>query len=84
MKALYISATHDVNQLQTDIMLFVDVWVHKEKTPVPLKEIIAEMKRQGIKEFTTIDAIKALVHKKYLRKAIMISKSSFYVQLRRV
>ena len=74
----------EVNKLQTDIMVFIDTWVKTQKTPVPQKKIIAEMKNQGIKDFTTIWALNALMHKGYIRRAYVISNKTFYVQLRRV
>lgn len=72
----------DINKLQLDIMRFVDSWVRTEKTPVPRKEIIENMKAKGVKDFTTINAIKALLKKRYIRRAIIISNKTFYVQLR--
>ena len=72
----------EVNELQTNIMKFVDVWVHTKKTPIPLKEIIAEMMRQGTKNFTTVKAINALLKKGYIRRAVTISNKTYFVQLR--
>lgn len=74
----------EINELQENIMIFVDVWVHKEKTPVPLKEIIENMTQQGVKNFTTIKAINVLLKKGYIRRAFTISNKSSFVQLRRV
>jgi hypothetical protein len=65
-------------------MQFVDIWVHMEKTPVPLNEIIARMQADGIKSFTTINAINSLLKKGYIRRALTISNKTFFVQLRRV
>ena len=75
---------YEVNELQTKIMEFIDKWVHEEKTPVPQKEIIIEMKRQGVKDFTAVNAINSLLKKGYIRRAVVISNKSYYVQLRRV
>ena len=74
----------EINELQTNIMKFLDLWVHKEKTPIPLKEIIAKMTSDGVKNFTTIKAIGALLKKRYIRRAHMISNKSYFVMLRRV
>jgi hypothetical protein len=74
----------EVNHLQQDIMQFVEWWVHEKKTPIPLKEIIAAMRLNGVKDYTTTFAINSLMRKKYLRRAIVISNKSSYVQLRRV
>lgn len=65
-------------------MRFIEWWVHNKKTPIPLKAIVAEMKRQGVKEPATVYALKQLTAKKYLRRAIIISNTRSYVQLRRV
>jgi len=77
--------TKDINQLQHDIMLFVDYWVHKANTPTPQKEIIEAMSKEGIKRYTTINALNALLRKGYIRRAIMPQRNkTYYVQLRRV
>jgi uridylate kinase len=36
----------EINKLQTYIMIFIDFWVHTEKTPIPLKQIIKKMEKQ--------------------------------------
>lgn len=65
-------------------MLFVDRWVREKKTPVPHREIIGEMKKQKVHDFTTVNAINALLRKGYIRRACTISNKTFYVQLRNV
>lgn len=79
----YVSLS-EVNELQTKIMRFVGVWVHTEKTPVPLKEIISNMEKDGIKNFTTIKSINVLLKKGYIRRAVTISNKSSFVQLRSI
>jgi len=74
----------EVNKLQTDIMMFVDAWVHLEKTPVPQKKIILHMRAAGIKTFTTVWALNSLMRKGFIRRSCMITNKTFYVQLRRV
>ena len=74
----------DINQLQTSIMRFVDHWARVEKTPIPLKEIISAMELQSINDFTTIKAISVLLRKGYIRRAVVISNKSSFVQLRSV
>lgn len=83
MKTEYTSLS-EINDLQTAIMRYVDHWARTEKTPIPLKAIIVEMTRQGIHDFTTIKAIKVLLVKGYIRRAIVISNKSSFVQLRSV
>lgn len=77
----------DVDNLtisQEDIMEIVQFWVTKEKTPVPHSEILIRMKKKGQSEGTIKDAINSLLSKHYLRRAVIISNKSYYVQLRRV
>lgn len=83
MKAIYINLS-DVSELQKSIMIYVEIWVKKEKIPVPLKEIILNMETQGNKTQTVIKAINSLVKKGYIRRAITISNRSSFVQLRRL
>lgn len=80
-KTIYVSLS-DIDQLQTKIMQFVDHWVRTEKTPIPLKEIIKAMEMQAINDFTTIKAINVLLKKGYIRRAVVISNKSSFVQLR--
>ncbi len=74
----------DVNELQTNIMMFVDYWAKEEKTPIPQKAIVEKMKEGGIKAAATVYALKHLLKKKYLRRAYKVSNKTYYVQLRRV
>jgi len=82
-KTTYVSLS-EINDLQTAIMHFITHWVHTEKTPVPLREIIEGMTLQGVHDFTTIKAIQVLLNKGYIRRAIVISNRSSFVQLRSV
>ena len=75
---------NEINKLQTDIMHFIDWWVREQKTPVPQKEIVAKMLRVGIKDLTTVNALNALLHKGYIRRASTISNKTYYVQLRTI
>ena len=83
MSTVYISVV-EINKLQTDIMKYVDVWVHTEKGPIPQRQIILKMKSDGVLECTTVNALNALLRKGYLRRAYTISNRTFYVALRRV
>lgn len=75
---------YEITELQVKIMKVVDTWVHEQRTPIPKKQIIETMKSEGIKDFTTINAITSLLLKGYLRRAIVTSNKTFYVMLRRV
>ena len=74
----------DINKLQYNIMLFVEEWAHKEKTPIPRQEIVKGMGKKGVKSFTAINAINSLLKKGYIRRAIVISNKTYYVMLRSI
>lgn len=77
----------EINKLQTDIMVFVDIWVRTEKTPVPQQAIIKDMVANGINDFTVVNALNSLLRKGYIRRAIYmkgVTTKTYYVQLRRV
>lgn len=73
-----------INKLQQDIMKFVDHWARTEKTPIPYSEIMKYMKAKGVKSYTIINALNVLLKKGYIRRAVIISNRTFYVQLRKV
>lgn len=83
IKTTYVNHS-EINELQIKIMQAIDIWAHEQKTPIPLKEIIYRMTMQGIKDFTTIKALKVLLNKGYIRRSSEISNKSAFVQLRRV
>lgn len=74
----------DVNDLQANIMRFIDDWARTEKVPIPLRVIIKNMKDEGVKDFTTINAIRTLLRKGYIRRAVGTSNKTSFVQLRRI
>ena len=65
-------------------MKFIEEWVHTKKQPVPKQEIVAFMTKEGIRDFTTANAIKSLLKKGYLRRAVITSNKTYYVQLRTI
>lgn len=74
----------EITDLQIKIMLFVAEWVRKEKIPVPQREIVLQMKVEGVKDFTTINALTFLIKKGYIRRAVGTTNKTSYVQLRGV
>jgi len=74
----------EINDLQKNIMLFVTDWVKQKKTTVPKQEIIKRMTNDGVKFFTTDNAINALLKKGYIRKSAVPVKNTSYVMLRGV
>lgn len=79
---LHISNLGEINKLQENIMYFIDDWVHKEKTPVPHKQIINNIK--GVAPPTIIKALNCLLKKGYIRRSVVMTSRTSYVQLRRV
>lgn len=84
MPKTFYSEFDDINELQRDIMVFIDSWVHDKKTPVPHKEILREMACRAVHTFTTANALVVLLRKGYIRRAYSGSNKTFYVQLRNV
>lgn len=58
----------ELNKLQTKIMLFMKKWANEEKTPIPHKQVLIYMEDKGIKRFTTVNALGALLIKGYIRR----------------
>lgn len=83
MSTVYTSLS-ELNVLQTNIMKYIDWWVHEKKTPIPLREIIDNMTKEGTKDQTTIKAIQVLLRKGYIRRAIITSNKSYFVQIKSV
>lgn len=75
---------YEINEIQHDVMIVIDHWVREKKTPIPHHEIIESMKLQGIKDFTTVNAIGSLLRKGFIRRAVVVSNKSFYVMLRTI
>ena len=82
-KSMYINLD-EVNKLQMDIMNIIQDWVKNQKTPVPHKQILIIMKDQGVGNPTTVNALNSLLKKGYIRRSVMISNKTSYVQIRRV
>lgn len=75
----------EINVLQTNIMLFIKSWANCQKTPIPQKEIIVAFKRKGVKDFTTLWSINALLDKGYIRRAVYENaRKTFYVMIRNI
>jgi hypothetical protein len=83
LKMVYYNYT-EINLLQQTIMHFVIWWVHEKKTPVPLKEIISNMRRSEVKDFTAVNAINSLLRKGYIRRAVTPGKKTYFVQCRTI
>lgn len=71
-----------INELQIEIMNFISSWGKTERRPIPIHIIIEQITSNGITETRVIRAVRGLVKKKYLRKALDRSSRSSYVQLK--
>jgi hypothetical protein len=76
------SIVNEISPLQTRIMEFIDTWVRTIKTPVPQREIILQLKDEGVKDYTTENALRVLKRKGYIRNEITVSNRVRYVQIR--
>lgn len=73
---------YGLTKLQRTTFNVIDDWSRKNTTPIAHKEILKQMKAKGVQHDSIINSIRALVKKGYIRKAIIISNSTFYVRLR--
>ena len=72
-----------ITDVQRRVLLVVDNWVKLKKTPVPQKIIITSvLAEKPMPESTIKAAVRVLVTKGYIRKAITFTPGSSYVQLR--
>jgi len=83
VKSIYVSI-NELSDSQMKVMEFIRDWVKEKKKTVPLKRIIQEMSKKGMKNETTIYSLKILIKKGYIRRSQMISNKTEFVQLRNV
>ena len=83
MKTAYMNFS-EINDLQKEIMVFIGDWCRSKKTPVPQHEIVLAFTGRGVLFFTTVNALNVLVKKGYIRKSVMSSNTTNYIQLRTV
>ena len=84
MSSLPYFNTKDINNLQENIMVLVTIWVRTENTPIPQKEILADMQKKGVKDCTVVNALNALLRKGYIRRSHTFGRETRYIQLRSV
>jgi len=84
VKTIYVVNLDGFNQIQNDVMKFVDWWVRNKKVQVPRSEIIKKMQSTGTDMPTTRYAIRSLLKKGYIRTSNTISNKTYYVQLRTI
>lgn len=79
------SELYEISELQRSIMIYIGQCAREERDqPVPQKAVIDRMKIDGVKDFTTINALHSLLKKGYIRRAVITSNKTYYVQLRTV
>jgi len=71
-----------INELQIVIMNFISSWGKMERKPIPIHIIIEEITSNSVTETRVVRAVRGLVKKKYIRKALDRSSRSSYVQLK--
>lgn len=72
-----------VNDIQRHVLDVICLWVKTEKTPIAQKTIIENITSvYPIPQSTVKAAVKVLVKKGYIRKAITYTSGAYYVQLR--
>ena len=83
MKTKYTNL-YEITELQQTIVKYITYWASTEKEPIPQREIIDEMKRKGKKHSTVVNALNGLLKLGYIRRAVITSNKTYYVQLRRI
>lgn len=73
-----------LSKTQQLIMEVVEAWANQEKTPIARQHIFVKMKGSGVTDPTIKDAVNGLIKKGFIRKAIITSNKTYYVQLKRV
>jgi len=82
MQIRFNSGQWDINAMQLDVMRVIDTWVRTEKTPVPRRHVVKTMKDKGVREVTTKATLRVLLNRGYIRKGVVMSSRTVYVQLR--
>jgi ABC-type phosphate/phosphonate transport system ATPase subunit len=68
-------------------MLYVGEWVHDKTNnnqPIPQAQIIKVITKQGSNKSTIVKAINQLLNKGYIRRGVMRSRRTYYVQTKSV
>ena len=78
--------TRKLNTPHTSIMVLIDQWVKNQKIPIPKKEILSKMEKQGIQDYIVKNALNTLIKRKYIKRTVnsSASRGTCYVQLRSI
>ena len=79
-----ISQISELNDLDKIVMQFIDYWVHEEKTPIPKREILAQLAEREISPRSVENSLHRLLKLSYIRRAYTITNKTYYVLLRTV
>jgi len=79
-----VNGVNEISQMQRTIMQFIMNWVKKKKTAVPQQEIIKRMEKEGVKDFTTANALRTLCKKGYVKRGYTHTNRAAYVQIRSI
>jgi len=75
----------DLSHQQQMVMHIINAWVHNNKIPIPQKEIVEQMKEQGVGLDSVKFALEALLTKGYIRCSVFPKHNTTeYVMLRGV
>lgn len=73
----------NINDVQRHVLSIISNWVRNEKTPIAQKKIVEIMSKETpVPQSTIKAAVRVLVKKGYIRKAITFQPGVSYVQLR--
>ena len=76
---------NEINELQKNIMVFCSKCAKEENIPIPQSKIIKGMQRINVKSYTTLNAIRALLSKGFIRKAWSGNQNrTYYVMCRNI
>ena len=79
---------NNLNELQTDIMMFCKGWAKVTNTPIPQNRIVKAMQQTkygNIKSYTTLNAVRSLLAKGFIRKAWSGNQNrTYYVMCRNI
>ena len=76
---------NEINELQRNIMLFCSLCAKEENIPISQSKIVNGMKRINVKSYTTLNAIRSLLTKGYIRKAWSGNQNrTYYVMCRNI
>jgi hypothetical protein len=74
----------EISEAQKVAMLVIQEWVREKRTPMPKKELFKKLINMDMADSTIRMVIRELLKDGYIRRAVVISNKTFYVQLRTI